>query len=81
MNIGPIREQVLTANKVSSLLSKSLAFTLLKVAERAGSCLAEEIIGIVCDEIYDPSVAVQYVSYLDQCRVAVEEEIKSRSGK
>lgn len=81
-DIRPIREQVdEKANNVSSLLSKSLAFTLLKVSERAGSSLAEEIIGIVCDEMYDPSVAGQYVSSLEQCRVAVEDEIKSRNGK
>ena len=46
---------------MSSLLSKSLAFTLVNVAERAGNSLAEEIIGIVCDEMHDLSVSVQYL--------------------
>ena len=66
---------------MSSLLSKNLAFTLPKVSERTGSSLSEEIIWIVCDEMHDPSVAVQYVSSLEQCMVSVDEEIKSRTGK
>lgn len=48
-DIGQIREQVKKANSVSSLLSKSLTFTLLKVLKRAGSSLYEEMIGILCD--------------------------------
>ena len=69
-----------TSSELSNLLARSLTFSIVRVEKECGAEIAANILRIVTDEHFNPTVLRNTASTLEECNTVMNEEIHFEKG-